>query len=238
MIYSYLGSKRGLDDTIGFTINYLVNWLGFTPNRHKNGVNNAVINVLSQLKANNYISIDGDYNDNKSFCMASINPSMCDVLDSFALIYFDEFEKIRNFRSITGDKSTVNSSILLLVLAYIRCNMLRRHVPFSGNKSDKPEFCYRMYKDIASDIGISDRYISNSVKLLEQLSIIAAKELSRYKDENDGWHTSVTMFVDQYRRTKNGNKTDPEYNYTDELRWGEIYIKEKKFLNKKFYQDI
>lgn len=240
MVYSYFYLKRGLDDTAGFSCNSVVEWCGHKVDYHKNKINGQITKCINSLIDHNYIKVTGDMTSNL-FCMADINIEKFDVPNSFAIIYFDEITKIRNFKNYTSDKNRMNPSILMLVLSYLRVNMLRRQEYYIGKESDKPEFCYRLYINIEKDIGISTRYISRAVKILEELNIIKSQELSRWKDENENWHTEVTLFVNKYKYKKNNENgnfiIDKNYDYEQELMWGMEYIKEFKFLKKKFNQD-
>jgi hypothetical protein len=240
MVYSYFASKRGFDDTVGFSCNNIVGWCGHSVDYHKNKINDQVTQCINGLVNNEYITVNGNILSNL-FCEAVINNDKFDVPNSFAIIYFNEIQKIRDFKKYTEDTNRMNSSILLLVLSYLRVNMLRRQEYYIGNESDKPEFCYRMYINIEKDIGLSNRYISRSVKILNEMNIIKSYELPRWKDENDNWHTEVTLFVNKYKYKKNTENgsfiIDDNYNYEKELQWGIDYIKEFKYLKKKFDQN-
>ena len=95
-----------------------------------------------------------------------------------------------------------------------------------------------MYIDIEKDIGISSRYISRAVKILNELDLIVSESMPRWRDKNDNWHTEVTLFVNKYRRKKSTEKLDGNYDYKQELEWGKEYVIKKKYLNKKFDQEI
>lgn len=238
MFYSYLVAKRSLDDTVGFSCNSVVDWCGYKPNYRKDKINDRVKEFFTELDKHNYFKQADISSINKNyFTEVKLNIDKFDAPSQFSLVYLCEIEKIKN-RSIKNTKMT--APILLLILSYVRLNMLRREVEYKGKLSNKPEFCYRMYKDIEEDIGISSRYISSGIKILEQLDIITTKTLPRYKDESGNWHTSVTLFVDKYRYRRNKHNQyvlDKEYDYNQELQWGEEYISEKKYLKKGFYQD-
>lgn len=240
MVYSYFASKRGMDDTVGFSCNNIVDWCGHSVDYHKNKINDQIFDCLNNLMTDNYIEVTGDITRNM-FCCAAINNEKFDVPNSFAVIYFDEIQKIRNFKEYTDDVNRMNSSMLILVLSYLRVNMLRRQELYFGKESDKPEFCYRMYINIKKDIDLSERYISRAVNILKKLDIIEIYELPRWKDENDSWHTDVTLFVNKYKYKKNKENDsyviDKNYNYEQEIKWGMEYIKEKKYLKKKFDQN-
>lgn len=193
-----------------------------------------LINIFAKR---NYMELTGKVSANL-FVSAKINTDEFYPESQFALIYMDEIEKIREFKKYTKDISRMNSAILILVLSYIRVNMLRRQDGYIGNLADKPEFCYRLYKNIATDIGISDRYISRAVGILNELDIIVSQEMPRYQDEKNNWHTGVTMFVNRYKRERKNNNLDETYDYADELAWGKKYINDKSYMTKKFNQEV
>jgi hypothetical protein len=194
-------------------------------------------NLIYQLSNLGYFKLEGKIASD-IFTLAYLNQEKFFPDSQFALIYIDELQKITEFKKHTKDVNKMNSSIILLVLSYLRVNMLRRQGEYFANKSDKPEFCYRMYIDIEKDIGISNRYISRAVKILNEMDLIVSEEMPRYKDEKGNWHTEVTLFVNKYKREKGGESLNIDYDYQQELAWGKEYVKEKKYLNKKFYQDV
>lgn len=236
MIYSYFATHQGLNESVGFSCDDVVIWSGYKPNYNKNKINDKIASLITYFEANGFYLIDGDLTRN-NFVKATLDLNRFSPENQFAVIYFDELEKIRDYDTINNDKGKIHSSILLLALSYIRVNLLRRHSDFSFNKGNKPEFCYRMYKDIEADIGISSRYISRAISILEELGILASATIPRWKDESNVWHTGVTLFVNKYKY-KDTEKLDDEYDYKQELIWGEEYIRQKKYLKKKFNQNI
>lgn len=237
LIFSYFASKRGLDDTVGFSCDSIVKWCGYKINYNKDKINDQIAKSTLLLSQDKYIDIQKERICRNNFILTKLNNEKFDVYNKFALVYLNELDTIQNFKKYTTDVNRMSSSILLLVLSYVRVNMLRRQAEYFNHKSDKPEFCYRMYKDIEVDIGISSRYISRSIKILCELDLIAITTLPRWQDEYNNWHTEVTLFVNKYKY-KDGGKLDDSYDYEQELRWGIDYIKEKKFLSKKFGQNI
>ena len=154
-----------------------------------------------------------------------INTEKFDIPDSFGIIYFDELEKILNFKEelkdikVNGeeiDTSRMSSAYILLLLSYLRVNMNRN--------PDKPLCCYRLYQKITEDIGLSERYISRIVEMLDVMNIVKHKEGKRirYKKEENkyGFITMPKVFADYRRFTKdkNGNqKVDTDYDYSNEI---------------------
>lgn len=185
--------------------------------------------IINQLSEQDYFEIEGKISSDL-FTIAILNMIKFCPDNQFALLYFDEVEKVKNFKTYTKDTNKMNSAILLLVLSYLRVNMLRRQNGYVGKESDKPEFCYRMYIDIEKDIGISSRYISRAVKILNEMDILVSEEMPRYKDKEDNWHTDVTLFVNKYKRDNGGDSLDSKYDYKQELQWGMQYIKDKKAM--------
>lgn len=154
-----------------------------------------------------------------------INTEKFDIPDNFGIIYFDELEKILNFKEeLKGvkindeeiDLLRMSSAYILLFLSYIRVNMNRN--------PDKPLCCYRLYQKITEDIGLSERYISRIVEILDVMDIIKFQEGKRirYKKQDDkyGFLTTPKVFADcrHYVKDENGNQIiDPNYDYKTEI---------------------
>lgn len=236
MVFSYFASKRGLDDTVGCSCNSVVEWCGYKTNYNKDKSNENITKLVKDFEKIKYITVNGAINRN-FYTSVIINNEKFDIPSQFALIYFDEINNIKQYIQPENNKSKIGSPILLLLLSYLRMNMLRRQKGYIGKPSDKPEFCYRMYTDIETDIGVSKRYISKGISILEELDLIAIHNLPRWQDENKNWHTEVTLFVNKNKMNEKRNGYDKSYDYKQELLWGIEYINEKKFLNKKFDQN-
>lgn len=89
---------------------------------------------------------------------------------------------------------------------------------------DKPLCCYRLYQRISEDIGLSERYISRIVKILDAMNIIKHHEGKRirYKIEENkyGFLTMPKIFADyrHFIKDENGNsKIDVSYDYKAEI---------------------
>lgn len=114
------------------------------------------------------------------------------------------------------DLTRVSSAYILLLLSYLRVNM--NHNP------DKPLCCYRLYQKITKDIGLSERYISRIVEILDVMNIIKYQEGKRirYKKEDDkyGFITTPKVFADyrHYMKDENGDQIfDANYDFTNEI---------------------
>lgn len=225
IVYSFLCCHRALNDSVGFSIPELVKWTGLIPNYHRGKINEKYLDVLELLSHYGYFESCPDFEKLKSignsneYYKAQLNIEKFDVPKEFGIIYFDELQKIINFKEELKkeniDTSRLSSAYILLLLAYIRANLCR--------SDDKPRCCFRLYKTISEDIGLSERYISRIVEILDVMNIVKFAECKRGRYQKDGEYKFVTtskVFAD-YRRFKkdsNGNVfLDKEYSYKSEI---------------------
>lgn len=232
IVYSYLCCHRALNDTVGFSVPDLVKWTGLTPNYHKGKINEKYLDVLELLSHYGYFDSCPDFeklkkigNSNEHY-KAHLNIVKFDVSNEFGIIYFDELQKIINYKEgLKGKKNKkgediditkMSAAYILLLLSYLRVNM--------GRSSDKPKCCYRLYKKITEDIGLSERYITRIVEMLDVMDIVKFAECKRdryKKEESDyGFLTTPKVFAD-FRRFKKDDKgnisLDEEYDYKSEI---------------------
>ena len=114
------------------------------------------------------------------------------------------------------DVTRMSSAYILLLLSYLRVNMNRN--------PNKPLCCYRLYQKITEDIGLSERYISRIVEMLDVMNIIKFQEGKRirYKKQDDkyGFLTTPKVFADcrHFVKGENGNQIiDTNYDYRTEI---------------------
>lgn len=216
-----------MDDTVAFSIPELVKWTGLLPNYHKGKINEKYLDVLELLSHYGYFESCPDFQKLKTignsneYYKAQLNIAKFDTPDDgFGIIYFDELQKIINFQKELEneniDTSRLSSAYILLTLAYIRVNIRKN--------TDQPQCCYRLYKTISEDIGLSERYITRIVEVLDLMDIIKFKECKRerYKDGNGkyGFLTTPKIFTNyrRFKRDDNNNITlDKEYDYKSEI---------------------
>ena len=160
----------------------------------------------------------------------------------YGSLYDFEIEAINNYKS---SYKPLNKSILFLLLSYIRAFTWIRTNEVSGHseksKKDKPEVFYSQFTTIAHFIGISRKMVSKATDVLEQLGLIKTYRMPRYKDSSGNWHTDDIIYICPYKfesyqkRIIRCNKE--VYNPEKELEYGIMYLREKKYASKKFYQD-
>lgn len=227
IIFSYLCSRRALDDTVAFSISELCHWSHLKPNYHDGKINQKYLEVLESLSHYGYFADYPDFQklskekkNSTDYYNIKLNIQKFDIPDNFGIIYFDELEKILNYKEELKDKdidsSRMSSAYILLLLSYLRVNMNRN--------PDKPLCCYRLYQKITEDIGLSERYISRIVEILDVMDIIKFQEgkRKRYEKSNGeyGFITAPKIFVDykRYLKDENGNSVlDAKYDYKSEI---------------------
>ena len=227
IIFSYLCSRRALDDTVAFSISELCHWSHLKPNYHNGKINQKYLEMLKSLSDLDYFEHFPDFEkiakekkNSTDYYNIKLNIEKFDIPDSFGIIYFDELEMILNYkRELEGmdiELSRMSSAYILLLLSYLRVNMNRN--------TDKPQCCYRLYQTISEDIGLSERYISRIVEILSVMNIIKNQEgkRKRYKKLNGeyGFITAPKVFADFKRYIKNEKssfKIDESYDYKNEI---------------------
>ena len=234
IIFSYLCARRSLDDTVAFSTTELCHWSKLKPNYRDGKINQKYYEVLLLLSHDGYFESCPDFekclkeNTNSvKYQQVQLNIEKFDVPDNFGIIYFDELEKILNFKEeLEGkdiDLARMSSAYILLLLSYIRVNMNRI--------KDKPFCCYRYFKTISEDIGLSERYIGRIVDILEELKIIKCQPMKRgsyIKDGEKKFLTTPKVFAD-YRRfihDEHSQKIDNKYDPCEEIK------KQIQFLDK------
>lgn len=253
IIFSYLCSRRTLDDTVAFSISELCHWSHLKPNYHDGKINHKYLEVLELLSHYDYLKSYPDFEklakekkNSTDYYNIQINTKKFDIPDNFGIIYFDELEKILNFKEeLKGvkindeeiDLLRMSSAYILLLLSYLRVNMNRN--------PDKPLCCYRLYQKITEDIGLSERYISRIVEMLDVMDIIKFQEGKRirYKKQDDkyGFLTTPKVFADYMHFTKDekGNQAiDSNYDYRIEIQKQLDILEESQKKMQKYIVDI
>lgn len=227
IIFSYLYSRRALDDTVAFSISELCYWSHLKPNYHDGKINHKYLEVLELLSHKGYFDdcpnfeqLAKEKKNSTDYYNLHINIEKFDIPDNFGIIYFDELERILNFKEELKDSqidlSRMSSAYILLLLSYLRVNMNRN--------PEKPLCCYRLYQTISEDTGISQRYISRIVEILDAMNIVKHQEGIRTRyTQSTGQYKFITapkIFADyrQYLKDDHGNsRLNSNYDYKYEI---------------------
>lgn len=227
IIFSFLCARRALDDTVAFSITELCHWSNIKPNYRDGKINQKYYDVLLLLSHYGYFVECPDFEsclhestNSVKYQQVKLNIEKFDALDSFAIIYFDELQRILDFKgelkNSSIDLARMSSAYMLLLLSYLRVNMNR--------SPDKPLCCYRHYQKISEDTGLSERYVGRIVEILDAMDIVKFHKMKRtkYKNSNDDVKFSTTpkIFADYRHYTKDVNgvsSVDAKYDYNFEI---------------------
>lgn len=105
IIFSYLCSRRALDDTVAFSILELCHWSRLKPNYHDGKINHKYLEVLELLSHYEYFESYPDFEklakakkNSTDYYNIKINTKKFDIPDNLGIIYFDELKKFLNFK--------------------------------------------------------------------------------------------------------------------------------------------
>jgi hypothetical protein len=216
-IFSYLSIKKGLDNNLILKMSYILDWLNKKEDRHKNGINEKIIECIEYFCDMGYLKLFDTFNSTNllecCFNSEKLTEDCQNGLFRFAIIYLDEVNTILNYRS---NDTTINSDIVLLVFAYLRMKIYRRpnklditDINLDNKNSHSYDIkkrreraieaydCY--YYEIAEDLGITERVVSKAINILYGLNLIYFEGLPKTKYD-DKWKTNHTIFCNTYKR--------------------------------------
>lgn len=234
-VFSFFSIYRGLNSSLFFSINNIVKWTGKQPNRHANGINSKIIQVIECLMDMGYLTLSEEVN-NSSCIEATLNlfkiSEECDN-DRFAIIYLDELKQIMDYQNPNTKDAFLNSDVILLVFAYLRMKIYRRRnklfleeinidnqnnhqLDIDARKLRSPDAYDCYYYEIAEELGLTARTVSKAVDVLNELGLIYSESLPRIKYENK-WRTDHTVFCNAYKREGNYLLTSGSNYYLTEI---------------------
>lgn len=211
IIYFYLYIRKAMDNTTSFSINELCNWSKVKPNTHKGKINDKYVEILKAFANNNYfikypdfLTFDSGGINSNDYYNVELNMSKFNTNNNFGIVFLHEVLKIINYKEELKNTdiniSRISSAQLLLLLSYIRVNLNR-------NKK-QPLCCYRHYKKISEDIGLSNKYVVRCVEILNALKIIKFAEMKRIQfTDTKKYFTTPKIFANytNYIINKEGN---------------------------------
>lgn len=214
--YCYLWS--GMFSKLVLSLPHLIKWSGFQQNSRKGQTNDKFKDALLFLKRNRYISYKEDDISIIGFSEVSVNKEQYKYNDTeqqdikYATLYLSEIKKIINY-SCNKKDAFMNQATLLLLFSYIRLNIWveRNDMFFDSN------YVFNTYlKEIAEDIGISEKTVSKGLQILKNdLKLIYYEQLANKKNENKKWHTGETLICNAYRVSMDNEIT---------FKWNTAYI--------------
>jgi len=217
-IYSYFVVNKDLRDKTFASVSQIVQWHGLKPNTRVGKVNDKFLSVIEELRNLKFISYQEKLTKTS---FVTFNFNALKKNDKYAVIYLDELYSIMFYRAKKNNKKChVSTSVLLLVLAYLRYSIYNRPNCFSKSELDSdwcvgtdgdienrrkiyPEAYDSTYMNIANHIGVDYKAVQRAVYVLEnELKIITTATPYRIKTDNK-YITPTTIFTNAYKREGN-----------------------------------
>ena len=213
-LFAYLSAYRGLNNKICFSIPMFLEWAGYKSDAHAGGINDKVIDTLDYLNASGYIVYCGSRPITRSSHFEiEFNRDLVYGLswsESFAILYWDEVQKIMQYKNENHQDRYLNANTVLLVFAFLRQAIFRlpnklkpeeRNPEGIANRRKRCIEAYNgNYKDIGAILGLSERTVSLAVKVLVQLKLIVIAEPYHIQNEDGEFRTPDIIFANAYKR--------------------------------------
>ena len=213
-VFTYISIYRGLNNKMIFSVPRFLKWANYKSDSHKNGINNKIIETLDMLNDKGYVVYcDNGFVKKTSSVEIETQPEFiglkCENGGGFGVLYVDEVEKIMNYQ-IALKSTHFNCNTILLVFAYLRDAIYRtpnelkpeERSPekIADRKKRLPEAYNASFKEIASNLGISDRSVATAIEILEDLKLIVTAKAYHFKNENGEFRTPDIIFANAYKR--------------------------------------
>ncbi len=212
-ILAYLFVRTGIDDNLLLSLKDIHDWLGKKVNKHtnRNTITSeikslleyyksvGILNYSSELSYTSYIR--AEFYKNKIFEKKEMNADK-----RFAKIYLDELTTIIQYRA-TNNNTRFDNSVVLLVFAYLRLNIYQNNELTGYKEMSYPEAYNIYYKDIANELGISERTVSKAIDVLTNLDLIYVKHRNKIKYLDSKTHKEkylipTSIFCNTYKRVQ------------------------------------
>ena len=211
-VFSYLSLYKGIHSRLFVSVPSLLEWTGYKHDPRKGGTNDKFVETLDGLNDRGYLTFMGDLTRTACIEMEFDTQKVFDICfhESFAILYADEIEKIMKYRNANKKDTQLNNVNVLLVFAYLRNVIFRipnKLKPENRNPEgikQRREACIEAYatnyKDIAEEIGLSERTVSKAVSVLQELKLIVVDECFRIRTEDGEFRTPYTLFANYEKR--------------------------------------
>lgn len=212
--FSYFSAWRAFNGRVNYSVNDIVEWTNRIPTRRKGGIDNQMFDAVGYLSDMGYIEIDDAPSGSKR-AIAKVNGV---EYDSFSIIYLDEISKVFSYEDQNKSDKRFNTDILFMIFAYLRWKIPKRKnnilndvllngsdgkidikASIENSRTNMPEAYDCYYKDIADNLGISERLVSKCADILMELGLIYHKNPNHY-NSGSKWVTTTTIFCNFYKR--------------------------------------
>lgn len=231
-VFAYLSVHRGLNNRLCFSVPLFLEWAGYKSDAHIGGINDKVIKTLNDLCELGYIVYtNGNPPKRNSFTEIEFDRELVYLLgyeEGFAILYWDEVQKIMQYTNPNLYDRYLNRNTVLLVFAFLRQAIFRTPNELKPEERSPEGIAARrkrcieayngQYRNIGEILGLSEQTVSLSVKILEQLGLIATAEAYHIKNENGEYRTPDIIFANQYKREKKELLATGESYFLDEIK--------------------
>lgn len=204
-VYAYLclNVKQNFEERFSdFSLSEMISFLGKKQRRNADAINDRIVKALKWLISNKYIECDlcVDIENIKprdmvrfslyNSCVSRYDGNTIDnsnfVIDGgYIVIFVDELLAIRNYCV----SAKTNYQKTLLTFCCVRKKIPKRRFQNGYDSSENvkryPEVFSTYYADLASEIKISELYISEAMRVLRYLNIFYVERLKTKKIEKD-----------------------------------------------------
>lgn len=216
-VFTYLSMYKGLNNKVCFSVPLFLDWAGYKSDAHAGGINDKTIWTLEAFSNLGYVIFLDDRLRTRNSCFeilfnTQLVHDRC-FEESFAILYLDEIEKVMEYKNDNLQDRYLNRNIVLLVFAYLRQaifrtpNELKPEERSSEGIAARRERCIEAYngnyKNIAMELGLTERTVSLAVNTLEQLELIRTAEAYRFKNEDGDFRTPDILFANMEKRERN-----------------------------------
>lgn len=239
-LFCYLSIYRGMNNRLCFSVPHFVKWAGYKNDRRIGGMNDKVLTTLDLLNEWGYVTYCDDRPISRTGCVEiEFNRNLVyetTQQESFGILYWDEVQKIIQYRNENPHDRYLDGNVVLLVFAFLRQaifrlpNKLKPEERSPEGIANRRKRCFEAYnesyKDIGAVLGLRETTVSRAIKVLEQLKLIVTAEPYHIKNEIGDFRTPDIIFANAYKR--DGNELLAE---GDDYALGEIKRKEESLRN-------
>lgn len=214
LIFDYLYCYTNRLNICIFSLEDMITYCGFVPDRNKNRINSQFKSILLKLKELNLII---DINK----CLESIKPNQL-IRVKLNILDLDNKNNYVNFFQLykTDRNKILNQSIeklenIKLLMYY--CYLLSRMYKSKKYGDVKPESCYPSYEQITKDTNLADKTITKYNDILVKLDMIRIGNAGLYYYPNDinkkmyesnnvyvlyvdGWESEIKKTIRDYKQ--------------------------------------
>lgn len=189
MVYDALYIRKGLDNIVSVSLEYLVEYCGYKPNRNKGKSNDIIKDAIYKLEDSGYIKIiDKEKMLPKNLILLTLES---DLDRNYTMLKRSEIEKI------LSTKSKMDKHNLLNVYMYLKSRMHKKQKGKSMEvHGGLPETCFPTHDKIIEDLGVSKHSISKIIVELDKLNLIRYDNCGNWYDKKkEKWNASSNIYT-------------------------------------------